>query len=60
MCNVDGNQCVCKCKSGYVGEKCQSCEAEELIVSGKNDVIDKSKGHGVKCSMYNQYFHYII
>ena len=42
-----------KCKPGYMGDRCQFCEAEELIISGTNGVVDVSNGFGVNCSKYN-------
>ena len=44
----DGLDC-CKCKPGYTGNECESCESEDLIVSGTNGFVDDN-GQGVKCS----------
>ena len=44
----DGLDC-CKCKPGYTGNECESCESEDLIVSGTDGFVDNN-GQGVKCS----------
>ena len=41
----------CNCKSGYTGIKCQSCESEDLVVSGTDGIVN-SNGQGVKCSKF--------
>ena len=45
----DGVICVAKCKPGYRGTQCESCESKDLIVSGTNGFVDDN-GQGVKCS----------
>ena len=44
----DGTICA-KCKTGYMGNKCQFCESEDLIISGSNGFVNDN-GQGVKCS----------
>ena len=46
----DGLDC-CKCKPGYTGNECESCESEDLIVSGTNGFVDDN-GQGVQCSKH--------
>ena len=45
---VDGISCA-KCKPGYMGNRCQYCQSEDLIISGTNGII-LNNGQGVKCS----------
>ena len=44
--------CIAKCKPGYTGTRCESCESEDLVVSGNNGLVNEN-GQGVKCSKYS-------
>ena len=40
------------CKPGYMGDKCQYCESEDLIISGTNGIVNATNGFGVNCSKH--------
>ena len=50
-CKEENGGMNCNCKPGYIGTKCESCESEDLIVSGTNGFCDDN-GQGVKCSKF--------
>ena len=45
---ADGKNCTCR--PGYMGDNCQCCVSEELIISGQSGMALNKTGYGVKCS----------
>ena len=47
-CTADGKNCTCR--PGYMGDNCQCCESDQLIISGQSGMALNKTGYGVKCS----------
>ena len=45
---ADGKNCTCR--PGYMGDNCQYCVPDSLVVSGDNGTALNKTGYGVKCS----------
>ena len=47
-CSEYGNTCVCR--PGFIGDNCQYCVSDQLIISGQSGMALNKTGYGVKCS----------